>query len=94
MILLWFACAGDPVLDLTGNVDSGALTWQDECGLCHGQQGEGTSRGGTLVDVFDRLDEEEVLDAVRFGVSSMPPYQERLSDQDLADLLAWMHENL
>ena len=88
------ACDTDPVLALDGDADAGAQTWAAECGLCHGQNAEGTSRGSGLVGIFERRTDEEILDVVRFGVATMPAYEERLSDQDLADLLAWMQQEL
>ena len=84
----------DPALELPGDVVAGEPLWLGECGLCHGLDGEGTSRGGPLIGIFERQTEAEVLLTVRMGVSSMPPYDDFYSDQELADLLAWMRASL
>lgn len=87
-------CIQDPVLTLEGDAQAGAVTWQDECGLCHGQEAQGTPRGSPLVGIFERLTVDQVLDTVRFGIDTMPAYGTALTDQDLADLLAWMEQDL
>lgn len=94
MIALLLACTVDPALQLDGDPVPGGQIWSAECGLCHGQQGQGTPRGSALVGVLDRRSPTEVLDTVRFGVSTMPSYSNRLDDQDLADLLAWIRTEL
>lgn len=88
MILLWLGCAVDPVLDLQGDAAVGSEIYGAECALCHGLQGEGTSRGIELQGVFSRRTDSEVLDIVRFGTGDMPAYT--FTDQELADLLGWM----
>ncbi|MEZ4321466.1 MAG: cytochrome c [Myxococcota bacterium] len=94
MILLALACVPDPALSLDGDPEAGEALWLAECGLCHGPSGEGTPRGSPLVGVFERREPREVVEIVRFGISTMPAYEERFDDQDLADLLAWMMAGL
>ena len=95
MIALLLACTEpDPALVLDGDPEAGAVIWAGECGLCHGQSGEGTPRGSALVGILDRESPAYVLDVVRFGISTMPAYETRYADQDLADLLAWMTASL
>jgi mono/diheme cytochrome c family protein len=87
MILLLAACVTDPVLAREGDVDRGAALYATECVLCHGVDGAGTSRGPAAVAPPDDRAAIDLLDAIRFGRGEMPAYD--LSDQELADLLAW-----
>lgn len=85
---LLLAGCGDPALGIEGDPVAGRALWDGECSLCHGVDGEGTSRGGALVGVLDRHPAREVLRVIRTGSGSMPAYGTELDDGDLADLLA------
>lgn len=84
-MMLWLlACTTDPALTLTGDSSAGATLWAADCALCHGNEAEGTPRGPAL----DGEDAEAFVDVVRFGRGDMPAFD--LTDQELADLLAWL----
>jgi mono/diheme cytochrome c family protein len=84
----------DPALLLEGDPVAGEPFYTSDCGLCHGLQGEGTSRGSALVGIFDRRTDMEVVLAIRNGVGDMPAFDTFYTDQELADLLAWMRDSL
>lgn len=88
MLILLLACT-DPALQLDGVVDNGATLYQAECTLCHGTAGEGTSRGPALAGLAERQAASITVDIVRNGGVEMPAYS--YSDQELADLLAFLH---
>lgn len=85
--LLLLGCA-DPALRIEGDPVAGRALWDGECSLCHGVDGEGSSRGSALVGVLDREPARDVLRVIRTGSGSMPAYGSELDDVDLADLLA------
>ncbi|MCA9570546.1 MAG: cytochrome c [Myxococcales bacterium] len=89
MILALVACATDPALELVGDASSGGELFQAHCALCHGVEADGTSRGPALVAPNGDRAAGDALDAIRFGRGDMPGFPD-LSDQDLADLLAWL----
>lgn len=87
MMLLFAACT-DPAMSLPGNVERGAALYDAQCTPCHGSAGEGTSRGPILSVPITDAAARDTVDAIRFGVGTMPPFE--LDDQELADLLAWI----
>ncbi len=84
----------DPALLLTGDPAAGEPLYASDCALCHSLDGSGTSRGPSLIDLFDRRSDMEVVLVIRDGVGTMPGFDGFYDDQELADLLAWMQESL
>lgn len=85
------ACANsaevDTILGLTGDSTHGAVVYADNCAGCHGADATGgTERGITGAS------DDEVASIVLSGEGRMPAFADTLSDQDIADVLAWLGE--
>ncbi len=91
ILLTLAACANaarvDAILGLTGDATNGAIVYADNCAGCHGADGSGGSERGILGE-----DDAETAEIVLNGEESMPAFADTLSDQDVADLLAWLAE--
>lgn len=88
--------AGDrttAILSLTGDVSHGRVVYEAALcasSACHGDDGRSGAAPSLAEQVPLRTD-EEVLEVLLNGKGSMPP-QDSLSDQDLADVFAWLRE--
>jgi mono/diheme cytochrome c family protein len=79
-----------------GDPEAGALTYAENCAVCHGEQGEGRI-GATLDDVFVTLDADAMLTEVigqgREG-TLMPAWSQSyggpLTDQEIANVIAYV----
>ena len=67
---------------------SGESIYIDLCATCHGADGMGTPSGSSLLGISSSTD-QELWDVIFFGTDGMPAYSD-LSDQEIADLIAWM----
>lgn len=76
-----------------GDVSQGAALYADNCAACHGSQGQG---GGVAVRAINSPDyltaiTDEVLDQlIREGTAGMPGFAGKLSDDQIALLIAFM----
>jgi mono/diheme cytochrome c family protein len=88
-LLLLGACAASESKQAPGDAARGAILWaQSACVGCHGLDAEGSTAGPALIDTPLTL--HDVIDIMRRGTPSMPPYPEdQISDDDLRDLYAW-----
>ena len=92
------ACGGDgggtpdtppqQVVD-AGNPAQGREVFAGNCAACHGGQGEGGSGPG-LAGKSEYTDPEAVVDQIRDGGGGMPAFEGRLSEQELADVSAFI----
>lgn len=84
-------CAAPDAATLSaGDPDAGARRFQEEgCADCHGATGEGGS-GGALGSIHG-MNDAEIWSFIYYGTDGMPDYP-HLSDQQIADLIAWMRE--
>lgn len=73
---------------LDGVVTQGAVVFAERCARCHGALGEGTTQGIPLGGHFLDHSIEEAASFIISGVGQMPP-QPTLSDQELADVIAF-----
>jgi mono/diheme cytochrome c family protein len=91
------ACGGPPdprvetTLALTGDATSGeALFTSQKCTDCHGKAG----RGGFGVDLgsddVHTTPKDELANTVLVGRLFMPAFKAKVTDQELADLLAFI----
>ena len=80
----------DTILALSGDAANGGAVFADNCASCHGADGN----GGTEEGVVGEDDEAEVVETVLNGKETMPSFADALSDQDIADLLAWLAEQV
>ena len=49
--------------------------YAENCGICHGENREGTDRGPSLIDIDDRLTSFEINQIVREGRGNMPGFE-------------------
>ena len=101
--LLAAACGdGDvTVPDLPGDAAAGAVVYEQSCAGCHGADGSGADAGpGLLVPEYSLpgFDDTALVTAIVNGVAADEgryggmPMIRGLSDQDLADLIAFVRE--
>lgn len=68
-----------------------AAIYKSNCIRCHaidlsGKMGDVTN----LQYVHERLSEEEIIERITNGGKTMPAFKERLSEQEIAALAAWL----
>jgi mono/diheme cytochrome c family protein len=79
----------DTILSLSGDDAAGETIYADNCAICHaadGSGGSGPSLNGEELDA-------ELVNVILNGEDSMPSFDE-LSDQEIADLIAWLDVNV
>jgi mono/diheme cytochrome c family protein len=85
----------DMILALSGTSAAGQTVFTANCGVasCHGADGNtpGTSSTKRLSDEIPGLSDKQIVDIVINGEGTMPP-QTGLSDQQVADVLAYVQE--
>lgn len=94
--LVWVgACAAevdtarvDDVLALEGDPEVGEAVYGDNCERCH-TDGEGVGQA-PYSEVVPASTDEALVTAILEGPGFMPSFDEDLSDQDIADLVAYM----
>lgn len=93
LFALLLACAGegrvDDILALTGDPVAGEAVFDSSCASCHGAAGSGGS-GGAL----SGGDPQGVAETVLFGNDEMPAFDGDLSDQEIAEVVAYVTEVL
>jgi cytochrome c5 len=77
----------DPVLA------RGLDVYQETCAACHGQRGRG-GVGSNLQDVESRLSEEEHIEVVTQGRSSMPAFEGVLTPEEIDAVVRYEREEL
>ena len=83
----------DPILALDGNAAAGAAIYSENCSSCHAGDGSGNSGPdirGSAADLGDAALVDQILD----GSVLMPDFGDDLSDQQVADLVAWIKQEL
>jgi mono/diheme cytochrome c family protein len=95
------AACGEPsqtsaILDLTGDAAAGATVYSTICATCHGVNGEGLELFATPPLVSTTKTDEEIVEVILtgndLGMASAADYL--LSDQDVADVLAYIRDGL
>lgn len=76
----------DAILALTGDSAAGMTIYSDNCSICHGDSGEGGT--GDPLDVA--IPAETIVETVYYGEGIMAAYSETLSDQEIADVAAYV----
>ena len=98
-LLLALAClAPTPARALFGNKNkaaelAGALLFRDkDCAHCHGEAGEGTKKGPSLVDLRKKKEwtPEKITGQIMNGGKKMPPFSDALTDPEIAQLVAYL----
>jgi mono/diheme cytochrome c family protein len=79
--------------DTPADVKAGAALYRDKgCGFCHGPALQGTKKAPALADI--RNDKawppEKMTDQILNGGQKMPPFRDALSDEEIAQLVAFL----
>ncbi|MCB9763396.1 MAG: cytochrome c [Alphaproteobacteria bacterium] len=78
------------VLALSGDSTSGESIYSAQCASCHGASGEG-GVGPALSDEVPEHGDAELLEYIIYGEDTMPAFGQSLSDQEIADVLAYLN---
>lgn len=90
----------DQELGLNAQQAAGRKIYDAECDRCHEPYSSRGKKGPSLKGVFQRkylslsglpANDDRVADIVRLGRGEMPAYSQKLSAQDIQDLLAYLH---
>ncbi len=84
---------------LTPTQNRGRVIFQANCQLCHNAYKKEPLQGPPLVGVFRKHDlpsgmpatDEHVRETIKMGRRNMPPFNLVLDDQQIDDLLAFLH---
>jgi mono/diheme cytochrome c family protein len=72
---------------------AGAVLFRDKgCAHCHGDGGVGAVKGPSLLDIRKDKDwpPEKMTDQILNGGQKMPPFRESLTDDEIAQLVAYL----
>jgi mono/diheme cytochrome c family protein len=72
---------------------AGALLFRDKgCAYCHGAGGTGGKKGPALTDLRKNKlwTPAKMTDQIMNGGQKMPPFHESVSDEEAAQLVAWL----
>ena len=82
------------ILALTGNADDGQAVYDAKCSSCHKADGTGDASLDypSLVEELPGSDgeEPEFVSQILDGRGTMPAFRDQLSDQEVADVLAYI----
>jgi mono/diheme cytochrome c family protein len=90
----------DAELGLNAQQSAGRKLYDGECDRCHEPYSSRGKKGPSLKGVFQHkylslsglpANDERVTDIIRLGRNEMPGYSQKLTSQDLEDLLAYLH---
>jgi len=90
----------DAELGLNPQQAAGRKIYDAECDRCHEPYSTRGKKGPGLKGIFQHkylalsglpANDERVTDIVRLGRNEMPGYNQKLSQQDVQDLLAYLH---
>ena len=95
MLVVFFAfgCASEKantIADLEGDATSGATLYAAHCKACHGEDASSGSVNKNIVEELSHGD-ANVIQIILYGEDSMPAFENTLSDQDIADIVAYLH---
>ena len=90
----------DAELGLNAQQTAGRRVYDAECARCHEPYSTRGKKGPGLKGVFQRkylslsglpANDDRVADIIRLGRNEMPSYSQKLSAQDIQDLLTYLH---
>jgi mono/diheme cytochrome c family protein len=90
----------DAELGLTPPQAAGRKVYDNVCDRCHEPYSSGGRQGPSMKGVFKKpylplsglpANDERVGEIIRFGRSKMPAYGQALTEQQIQDLLVYMH---
>jgi mono/diheme cytochrome c family protein len=107
LLILGLSCAcdverrkSDAELGLNPQQAAGRKIYDSHCDRCHDPYSTHGRKGPGLKGVFKQpylsvsglpANDERVVDIIRLGRKEMPGYSQTLSQQDIEELLAYMH---
>jgi mono/diheme cytochrome c family protein len=105
VVMLWSGCdvqrrKSDAELGLNPQQIAGRRIYDNYCDRCHAPYSSGGRQGPGMKGVFQRqylpmsgmpANDDRVSDIVRLGRNKMPGYAQVLSQQQISDLLAYLH---
>jgi len=105
VLALFSACdverrKSDAELGLNSQQAAGRRIYDDNCDRCHEPYSTKGKKGPGLKGVFKQkylslsglpANDDRVSDIIRLGRKDMPGYSEKLSPQEIEDLLAYLH---
>ena len=81
----------DSELGLTAQQSAGRRVYDSNCDRCHEPYSTGVFQNKYLPISGLPANDERVADIVRLGRKEMPGYSQTMTQQELEDLLAYMH---
>lgn len=98
LLAVIFLCAPLPADALSGeknraDEEAGAVLFRDQgCAHCHGADGAGTKKAPSLIGL--RIDKAwpptKITNQILNGGQKMPPFSDALTDQQIAQLVAYL----
>jgi len=74
----------------------GEATYKAKCAMCHGAQGLAETPAAKAMKVkpvtdpeVSKMNEAQMVDAVRKGMGKMQPYQDKLTDSQVKDVVTY-----
>jgi cytochrome c551 len=77
-----------------GDPSRGREVFSDNCSRCHGEDGGGGGAGPALAGTADAADADRTVRQIREGGGGMPSFGGDLSEDELADVSAYVVEDL
>ncbi len=88
------ACGPDEeaedVASLTGDSAAGQSKYDSNCAVCHGSDGKSGTQNIDIVEETKEHGDAATADVILNGKGSMPGFSGTLSDQDVADTIAYI----
>lgn len=79
------------IFDVELNAAAAESVYQAQCISCHGAEFEGGAGPG-LQTVGASMTKEAIYKQISGGGGGMPPYKDRLSDEEIVNLTLWFAE--
>ncbi|MCB9680999.1 MAG: cytochrome c [Alphaproteobacteria bacterium] len=83
----------DTILALSGTATDGAAVFTASCEQCHDAAGDQAKVGPALRPYMASAEDATIANLVLAGVPPSMPSFSTLLDQDVADLIAWLHDS-
>ncbi|NYF78796.1 c-type cytochrome [Granulicella arctica] len=88
-----------PLAQLTPQQAEGHAVFQTKCGVCHADRTNDLLHGPALRGIFKKdylpsgapANDDRVMETILHGRNMMPPMGNTMDQQDLDDLLAYLH---
>src|SRR5687767_11995746 len=92
------ACAGVQLTKEKLGDDPGALMFNGYtkpnvvvCYSCHNGDAKGSMRGPGLADEMAEHSDEQLRDVIKEGDGRMPAHKDKMTDEEIGQVLAWLH---